>query len=129
MDALEQDFVSVLFAQIAERNGKYFDDEIEKLDGWAEDKRQSFKIRLKDFDDQINALKKSARTAANLPEKLTAQRKIRDLDAKRNNAWKEYDEDVKSVEQQKDGLLDTVEKRLRQMIGKKTLFTIKWQVI
>ena len=39
LDGLEQRLVSILFAQIAERNGRYFDDEIDKLDNWAEDKR------------------------------------------------------------------------------------------
>ena len=39
LDDLEQHFVSILFAQIAERNGRFFDDEIDKLDNWAEDKR------------------------------------------------------------------------------------------
>jgi superfamily II DNA or RNA helicase len=129
LDGLEQRFVSILFAQIAERNGKFFDDEIDKLDSWAEDKRQSLKIHLKEYDDQIMALKKEGRTALNLPEKLTVQKKIRDLDAKRNFAWKEYDEAAKIIEQQKDGLLDTVEKQLRQKIEKKTIFTIRWKII
>ncbi|MBF8276939.1 MAG: snf2 [Candidatus Brocadiaceae bacterium] len=129
LDGLEQHFVSTLFAQIAERNGRFFDDEIDKLDNWAEDKRRSLKIQLKDYDDQIMALKKEGRTALNLPEKLTAQKKIRDLDAKRNAAWKQYDEAAKIIEQQKDGLLDIVEKRLKQKIEKKTLFTIGWRII
>ena len=129
LDDLEQHFVSILFAQIAERNGKYFDDEIDKLDNWAEDKRRSLKIQLKEYDDQIMALKKEGRTALNLPEKLTAQKKIRDLDAKRNAAWKLYDEAAKIIEQQKDGLLDIVEKQLKQKIENKTLFTIHWKII
>ena len=58
LDGLEQRFVSTLFAQIAERNGRFFDDEIDKLDNWAEDKRRSLKILLKEYDDQIMALKK-----------------------------------------------------------------------
>lgn len=129
LDGLEQRFVSTLFAQIAERNGRYFDDEIDKLDNWAEDKRRSLKIQLKEYDDQIMALKKEGRIALNLPEKLAVQKKIRDLDAKRNAAWKEYDEAAKIIEQQKDGLLDTVEKRLKQKIEKKTLFTIAWRIV
>jgi hypothetical protein len=129
LDGLEQRFVSTLFAQIAERNGRFFDDEIDKLDNWSEDKRRSLKILLKEYDDQIMALKKEGRSALNLPEKLTAQKKIRDLDAKRNAAWKQYDEAAKTIEQQKDGLLDTVEKRLKQKIEKKTLFTIGWRII
>ena len=71
-------------------------------------KRRSLKIQLKEYDDQIMVLKKEGRTALNLPEKLTVQKKIRDLDAKRNVAWKEYDEAAKIIEQQKDGLFLTL---------------------
>ncbi len=126
------------FVNISDYHAKYFayeltkrcaSDSLEKLDNWAEDKRRSLKILLKEYDDQIMAHKKEGRTALNLPEKLTAQKKIRDLDAKRNAAWKQYDEAAKIIEQQKDGLLDTVEKRLKQKIENETLFTIYWKII
>ncbi len=129
LDEIEQRTITIISGQIAERNGKYFDDEINKLDGWAEDKRQALKAELKDYDDQITLFKKEARLAINLPEKLVTQKKIRDLDAKRNIAWKQYDESARVIEQQKDDLLDTVEKRLKQIAEKKTLFSIKWKII
>jgi ERCC4-related helicase len=129
LDELEQRILSVLLSQITERNGKFFDDEIDKLDSWAEDKRRSLKIQLKEFDDQIMMLKKEARTAVNLPEKLTAQRKIRDLDAKRNSAWKEYDEAAKIIEMQKDDLLDILEKQMKKTVEKKSVCDIAWKII
>lgn len=129
LDDIEQRSVSIISAEIADRNGKFFDDEINKLDSWAEDKRRGLKAELKDYDDQIALLKKEARLAVNLPEKLATQKKIRDLDAKRNIAWKEYDESAKVVERQKDELLDSVEKRLKQNAEKETLFSIKWKII
>lgn len=129
LDKVEQRTISVISTQIAERNGKFFDDEINKLDNWAEDKRHALKADLKEYDDEIALLKKEARLAINLPEKLAVQKKIRDLDAKRNAAWKQYDEAARVIEQQKDGLLDTIEKRLKQMSEKKPLFTIKWKII
>jgi hypothetical protein len=39
------------------RNVRYFDHEIEKLDKWGEDRRNSLKVTLKDLDDQIKELK------------------------------------------------------------------------
>lgn len=113
---------------ISARDANFFDQEIEKLEKWADDKRRGLKTQLKDFDDKINDLKKEARIAVNLPEKLTAQKKIRDLDAKRNAAWKEYDEAAKTIEQQKDSLLESVEKRLKQTIKENNIFSIKWRI-
>ena len=86
------------------------------------------KAWIKDYDDLINELKKEARLAVNFPEKLAAQKKIRDLDSKRNNAWKEYDQAARTIEEQKDSLLDSVEARLQQTTAEKTIFTIAWNI-
>lgn len=126
-DEVEQRKQKIL-SDIATRQALWFDDEIDKLNNWAEDKRRGLKAELKDFDDEITLLKKEARLALNLPEKLAGQKKIRDLDAKRNTAWKEYDEAAKVIEQQKDSLLDSVEERLKQTIEEKTIFTIEWRI-
>ena len=118
----------VILSDIASKQAQWFDDEIDKLNNWAEDKRRGLKAELKDYDDEIAMLKKEARLALNLPEKLAGQKKIRDLDAKRNAAWKEYDEAAKVIEEQKDSLLDSVEERLKQAIEEKTIFTIEWRI-
>jgi len=114
---------------ISQRNAVFFEEEIDKLNRWAEDKRKSLKSTLKDFDDQIADFKKQARIAPNLPEKLALQKKIRDLDKKRNIAWKEYDEAAGAIEQQKDVLIDRVEAQLTQKIEEETLFTIGWKLV
>ena len=118
-----------ILGEVSERNSAYFDDEMEKLEKWAEDRRNSLKTALKEFDDQIAELKKQARFAGNLPEKLEMQKKMRDLNHKRDEAWREYDESARDIEKQKDGLIDTVEARLRQSIVDENLFTINWQVV
>ncbi len=114
---------------ISERNAVFFEEEMDKLNRWAEDRRKSLKTTLKDYDDKIAELKKQARTAPNLPEKLEFQKKIRNIDKKRDDAWREYDESSKKIEMQKDGLIDKVEARLKQKIEEETLFTIKWKLI
>jgi ERCC4-related helicase len=119
----------VILDDIAVKQADWFEEEIEKLNFWADDKRKGLKADLKDFDDEIAVLKKEARLAANLPDKLAIQKKLRDLDKKRDAAWKEYDEAAKTIEKQKDKLLDTVEEQLKQTVEEKTLFTIRWQIV
>jgi len=102
---------------------------MDKLNRWAEDMRKSLKSTLKDYDNQIADLKKQARMAPNLPEKLALQKKIRSLDKKRDNAWREYDEAAREIERQKDTLIDQVEARLGQEIEEEELFTIRWRLI
>jgi hypothetical protein len=43
----EQESVNILTMSIAERNSEFFDDEVDKLDKWAEDRRTSLKASLK----------------------------------------------------------------------------------
>jgi len=129
LDNIEKKEIKKILVESTERNSKYFDDEVDKLDKWSEDKRKGLKAELKDYDDQIAILKKEARLAANLPDKLTIQKKLRDLDKKRDVAWKTYDEEAKQIEKQKDTLIDSVEKKLKQTKEEKTLFTLRWSVV
>tara|TARA_E500000318_G_C3569084_1_gene217021 strand:+ start:2780 stop:3322 length:543 start_codon:yes stop_codon:yes gene_type:complete len=113
---------------LATRQARWFDDEMEKLDNWAEDKRTGLKADLKEFDDQIKALKKDIRQTGNLPDKLSLQRQARVLDAKRDEAWREYDAAAREIEVQKDGLLDQVEERLGHDVTDERLFAIRFEI-
>lgn len=114
---------------IAIKNADFFEDEMDKLDKWAEDKRNSLKLTLKDLDDQIKELKRNARTANNLPDKLAAQKKARTLEKKRDEAWHEYDAAGRKIEEQKDKLIDRIEKKLEQTVTMEELFSIKWRLV
>lgn len=122
-------FKNGILGDISERNAVFFEEEMEKLDRWAEDKRKSLKTTLKDYDDQIADHKKQARVAPNLPEKLAIQKKIRNLDKKRDEAWRQYDEGAREIERQKDTLIDHVEARLQQEIKEENLFTVRWKLV
>lgn len=111
---------------ISERNGLFFDAEIEKLDSWAEDRRNSLKAILEEVDAKLREAKKEARMAPNLPAKLELQKQLRQLESRRNEAWKEYDEASNEVDNKKDTLLDEISKRLEQRIETEELFTIRW---
>ena len=99
-----------------------------KLDSWAEDKRTGLKFDLKELDDELKALKKEIRQTGNLPDKLALQRKARELEGKRDTAWRAYDDAAKDIEVEKDGLLDRVEEQLAQVVETEDLFTITFQI-
>lgn len=120
---------SNIVTNVAERNSKHYESEIDKLDRWSEDKRSSLKLELKELDLSIKELKKQIRMAPNLPEKLKLEKERRTLETNRDNAWREYDHAAKKIEKEKDDLIDKVEKRLNQNEKKEVLFTIKWQLI
>ncbi len=110
------------------KNVVYFDLEIEKLDKWGEDRRNSLKLTLKELDEEIRTLKKQARLAPNVPEKLKLEKERRTLETRRDEAWKEYDGAAKEIDQTKDKLLDQIEKKLEQNIDEEILFLIRWKL-
>ncbi|MHB2165635.1 SNF2-related protein [Alsobacter sp. R-9] len=115
--------------EIARNQSKWFDEEMDKLDHWAEDRRAGLKADLKELDEQIKALKREVRYTGSMPEKLRLQRKARALEEQRNEAWRAYDAAAKDIEIQKDRLLDQVEERLFQVPSDEELFSIRFQIL
>ncbi|MDR9778097.1 hypothetical protein RJJ65_36795, partial [Rhizobium hidalgonense] len=96
---------AVLVNAASERNGVFFEQELEKLDHWGEDRRSSLKMNLKDLDTEIKELKKQARAAANLPEKLKLEKLRKKHESERDQAWRDYDQAAKEIELAKDRLI------------------------
>ncbi|MDR3543585.1 MAG: hypothetical protein P4L69_21905 [Desulfosporosinus sp.] len=118
-----------ILAVVNARNGSYFEFEIEKIDKWGEDRRSSLKLTLKDLDEQVKDLKKQARQAPNLPEKLKIEKERRKLESERDEAWRNYDLAAREIEKEKDKLIDDIEQKLDQRVEEEILFIIRWQVI
>lgn len=107
---------------------QFFEQELEKLDKWGEDRRNSLKINLKELDQQIKEIKRQARFATNLPEKLQLEKKRRQLESERDEAWREYDKAAKEIERNKDALIEDVERHLQQSVEEEELFFIQWEI-
>lgn len=128
LSAVFKDKRDGIVEDIGMRNASYFEVEIEKLDNWGEDKRNSLKVSLKELDEQIRDIKKQARLAPNLPEKLKLEKQRKALEAERDEAWKEYDGAAKDIEASKDKLIDQIEKKLEKTTSSEELFMIKWTI-
>lgn len=119
----------VLLDETTSRNGRWFETEIEKLDRWAEDRRNTLKAELAELDEALKEAKKAVRLAPTLPEKLERQRAARALETKREEAWRAYDEASRDIDRQKDSLLDEVSHRLEQIVEETQLFNLRWQIV
>ncbi len=115
-----------LLEDLTTRNGRWFDLEMDKLDRWAEDRRTSLKAELDELDAAIKETKKAVRLAPTLPEKIERQRALRQLESKRTEAWKVFDEASREIDRQKDALLDDISRRLEQKTQQEPLFTLRW---
>lgn len=111
LEIAERRLASVL-EEISMRQGTWFEEEMEKLDRWAEDKRTGLKANLREHDDTLKTLKRDARQAASLPDKLAIQKKIKQVETARDEAWRAYDTEARTIESAKEALIDDVEVRL-----------------
>jgi ERCC4-related helicase len=125
----EQEKVKILTIGISERNSEFFDDEVDKLDKWAEDVKKSLEIELKRLDIDIKAMKTSAKKVLNLEEKVKLQREIKDLEKKRNDMRQKLYSAQDEVDKKKEGLLERVEAQLKQKTTLTPLFTIRFKII
>jgi ERCC4-related helicase len=112
-----------------ERNSEFFDLEMNKLDNWAEDKKNSLEIELKELDKDIKSRKTESKKILNLEEKVKAQRQIKEFEKQRNELRLELFKSQDEVDQRKEDLISSIEKRLKQNLIVDRLFIIKWKII
>lgn len=113
---------------ISERNVTFFDEEMLKLDKWAEDRKNSLEIALKQLDKDIKTQKTEAKKISKLEEKVNVQREIKDMEAKRNKMRRELFESQDIVDKQKEELINQIEAKLNQTVTENEIFTIKWRL-
>ncbi|MGA8724682.1 MAG: SNF2-related protein [Acidimicrobiales bacterium] len=111
-DALAAERLNALLHDISTRQGTWFEEEMDKLDRWAEDKRAGLRSDLREHDEQLKSLKREARQAPTLPDKLALQKKVKQVEVGREEAWRAYDAQAREVEAAKESLIDDVEARL-----------------
>ena len=110
------------------RNTDFFDVEMDKLDQWADDMKIGLEKEIKDLDAEIKLRKAEAKKMLDLEEKVQTQRLIKDLEKKRAQKRQTLFSAQDEIDNQKEDLLNTIEKRLKQSIHKKELFTIRWNL-
>lgn len=120
---------TAILEELTTRNARWFDIEMDKLDYWAEDRRASLKVELAEIDETIKEMRKAARQAPSLPQKLERQRELRKLETKRDTAWRNYDDASRELDRQKEALLDEISRRLENHSFCKELFVIRWRLL
>ncbi|THT97708.1 DEAD/DEAH box helicase [Lampropedia puyangensis] len=115
--------------QINQRNMGYFEQEVQKLDAWADDLKLGLEQEIKDIDREIKEVRSTASTAPTLEEKISWQRKQRDLEAKRTKLRRDLFARQDEVEAQRNELIGQLEDQLTQQVEHRTLFTIQWELV
>lgn len=111
---------------ISERNGRFFQAEAEKLEGWADDLKLGLEREIKEIDRLIKEARRASSAALSLEDKLAAQKRVRSLESQRNEKRRSLFEAQDQIEQQRDNLIANLEGKLQQKATSKPLFALRW---
>ncbi|MDO1510785.1 MULTISPECIES: SNF2-related protein [unclassified Neisseria] len=130
--ALSQDIAArrqALLHEAQQRNLDYFEQEVQKLDDWADDLKHGLEQEIKETDRQIKEIRRTATTAATLEEKLAWQKKQRELESKRTKQRRELFDGQDDIENQRNELIEELERSLQQQVEEEEMFVIEWEII
>lgn len=116
-------------SRIVEGNNRFFRDEREKLEKWAEDKILAAEQALQDTKAKLRALKRESRQATSTDEQHAIQVRIRDAERDQRRQRQAIFDVEDEIIEKRDALIEALEQRLQQHTDSQRLFTIRWHVI
>ena len=114
---------------IKKRNAKFFDDQIDKIEKWAKDRKNSLSVTLKDIEEEIEEKKKLSREAVEPEEKFKYYNEVRDLEKKQGKLQMEFYNSRTKIDDEKDTLISQMTESIHQEITETELFTIRWNLL
>lgn len=118
-----------LLREINERNLGYFEQEVEKLDAWADDLKLGVEQDIRETDREIKEVRRTAATAATLDEKLSWQKRQRELEGARNKLRRELFNRQDEIELERNELITQLESQLQQQVQEQMLFAVNWELV
>jgi septal ring factor EnvC (AmiA/AmiB activator) len=112
-----------------ENNNRYFHEERERLEKWAEDMMFAAEKELNDTKLKIRELKRFSRLAKTTEEQHEIQKQIKDMERKQRSQRQQIFDIEDEIMEKRDELIDELEQQLVQKTDKEDMFVIRWRVI
>lgn len=117
-----------IIKMVNSRNLVFFEEEVNKLDHWADDLKFGLEQSIKEIDHQIKEVRRNAKIAPTLAEKLSWQKQQQELERTRNKQRKELFDHQDEIDERREALIGQLETKLNQKITGEDLFTIRWSL-
>jgi superfamily II DNA or RNA helicase len=118
----------LVVSDLETRNLGAFTQETEKLDAWADDLKVGLERDIKELDRRIKESRTKSKGAATLADKLAAQKEQRDLEGQRDKKRRELFDRQDEIQRKRDGLIDELERQLKQEISIHIIFSCQWEI-
>ena len=117
-----------LLRDISARNSQFFEAELKKLDGWADDQIASSEKGLKDVKRLIRDLRNQASKASTLTDQARLQNEIGELERRKRRLRQDIFEVEDRILAQRDELVGVIRRKLEQSVTSQSLFTMRWSL-
>lgn len=117
-----------ILQDVGTRNLRYFEEETDKLDSWADDLKNGLEREIKEIDREIREARKQAKAALTLEQKLAGQRTVKALESKRANKRRSLFEAQDEIDARRDALIADIEDKLKRQTETQRLFTVRWRL-
>jgi ERCC4-related helicase len=124
--AIRDELKGARLADLDTRNQAFFEEEVEKLERWAEDVKFALERELKELDAEIRAVRKASKAAITLAEKLEAQRAIKALEQKRTQKRRQLFDAQDDVDQKRAELIEEIERQLKTIAKCEPVMSFRW---
>lgn len=128
VDAQQETLIANIRQNSEERNGEFFNQEIEKLDKWADDQLLEREKELKELRKEITSKRTLSRTAPT-QQKLKIQMEIRNLEKRQSKLKHEMEEAEDIILEKRSTIIDHLAETLNSGEEVDNLFTIAWRII
>jgi len=115
--------------QSLENNNKYFQEESDRLERWADDLILASEKELQETKAKIKEAKRQARKATSTESHHDFQKEIKQLEQQQRKQRRQIFDVEDEIMDKRDELIDELEKKMVQETTKEELFTIQWKVI
>ena len=112
-----------------QNNMKYFQQEEERLEGWAKDMVQRLEIELKNIKDLIREKERQSRHATTMEEKYNLNKELQELNAKKSKMRRNLEDNEDAVYEKRNALIDEIKSRMVKDTKLEEIYTIAWEVI
>ncbi len=127
VDRVSSQRQSGILQDVGTRNLRYFEEETDKLDSWADDLKNGLEREIKEIDREIMEARKQAKAALTLEQKLTGQRTVKALESKRSSKRRSLFEAQDEIDARRDALIADIEDKLKRQTETQRLFAARWR--
>ncbi|MBB5754580.1 SNF2-related protein [Prosthecomicrobium pneumaticum] len=128
LDRLLSESGALIRGGVSKRNARFFEAEADKLDGWADDLKVGLEREIREIDRLVKEARRAAASAVALEDKLAGQKRIKTLEATRNQKRRSLFDAQDRIDAQRAALIAQIEARLEQKVAVAPLFILRWRL-